>query len=127
MATIINVTQGLKVTVGGTVKVDEQHVLIDFEADIHLSVPLHMPPGSSVLFDVANSEIVSAWTSIVGFAGEIKSPGYCELTVLAAGAEPLQVGPGPFSAARTEATYVKLTNTSAVTVTGTIHLFGRLS
>jgi len=80
-----------------------------------------------VEFDVAATDMISTWASIVGYAANIEAPAYCELTTLAAGAEPLQVGPGPFSASRTEATYLKLTNTSAVVATGEIVLFGRLA
>ena len=127
MATIISVTQTVKITDGGSVVIDEQHSLSDFEADIHLPIPLHLPPGASVELDVASSPLISAWASIVGFAGEVKAPGYCVMTVLAAGTVPLLVGPGPFAVSRTEASYVKFTNTSAVTVEGIIILYGRLS
>lgn len=126
MATFVSVTTTVKVTDGGTTVLDQSYGLQDFEVDNFVTVPFHIAPGGSLVFDVSTTPTISDWVAIAGFAGEVKSPAYLELVFASTAGEPVQVGPGPFAFGRSEGVYLKVTNTSAVVADGTITLFGRM-
>ena len=127
MAIQVTIDQQLQVVEDGVTVLDLSDVQNSFEVDTFINVPLRLAPAATLVFDAGTTTLIASWVSIVGLAGHIDGPAYGELTFNALGTEPVQVGPGPFNLSRAEASYIALINTSAVTLTGSLTLLGRLS
>jgi hypothetical protein len=127
MSIQVSVSQQLQIVEDGVTVIDLSDSQVDYQVDFSITVPLRLAPAASLVFEAGVTSLIAAWTAIAGLAGHIDIPGYGELTFNSLGTEPVQIGPGPFNLSRAEAGYVALTNTSAVLLTGSLTLFGRIS